>query len=97
MRNAMIVRKRTGVGAVAEEPKCSACYFRRVRGIASSLKQTMDFSFDFGKSCGIECAGIFLPTLESRAMLNVTRNFKQIESTSHVMRPGTDLIARPFA
>jgi len=30
-------------------------------------------------------------------MLNVTRNFKQIESTSHVMRPGTDLLARPFA
>ena len=56
-----------------------------------------DFPFDFEFSRGIECRGIFLPTLESRAMLNVTRNFKQIESTSHVMRPGTDLLARPFA
>jgi hypothetical protein len=31
-------------------------------------------------------------------MLNSTHNFKQIESTSHVMRPGADLlVARWFA
>jgi len=30
-------------------------------------------------------------------MLNVTRNFKQIETSSHTMRPGSDLLARPFA
>jgi hypothetical protein len=30
-------------------------------------------------------------------MTNVTCNFKQIESTSHTMRPGSDLLARPFA
>ncbi len=30
-------------------------------------------------------------------MLNVTRIFKQIESTSHTMRWGCDLLARPFA
>jgi hypothetical protein len=31
-------------------------------------------------------------------MTNVTRNFTQIsEAKSHTMRPGTDLLARPFA
>jgi hypothetical protein len=30
-------------------------------------------------------------------MSTVTRNFKQIECTSHAMRPGADLLARWFA
>lgn len=30
-------------------------------------------------------------------MLNVTAKFQISDSTSHTMRPGSDLLARPFA
>jgi hypothetical protein len=92
MRNAIVARQRSGMRAEAEGAPSSAGFAAGTRAFVRIFHLTSNFPVVLNVAVGL-CR----QERKSRAMSTVTRNFKQIESTSHAMRPGADLLARWFA